>query len=179
MWSKPYSWDRPNALSTTTILVAVMVIGGSVSPPPVRASSDLAINGRYNATSLGNWAKTNDAFHDEETVRSVWTVSSSCSDAQDCTGTVRSDQGWTAPLVTRDGEMWIVKHDVPNWESCADGTSATGQQVFTFYPVDGDGNVQRGSSTFAGKDKTVGPSGVCRVNRWLAIAMPFRLDKIG
>jgi hypothetical protein len=28
------------------------------------------------------------------------------------------------------------------------------------------------------QDKTVGPSGACRVNRWLVINMPFRLDKI-
>jgi hypothetical protein len=160
-------------------LVAAIVVGGSITMPPVRASSDdIAINGRYNSTSLGNWAKTNDSYHDEATVRSVWTVSSSCSDAQDCTGQVISDQGWTAPLYTHDGTMWTVQHDVPNWETCADGTSVPGHQVFTFVPVDANGGVQNGSSTLAGRDKTVGPSGACRVNKWLAIEMPFRLDKI-
>src|ERR1700748_2809659 len=85
-----------------TTLVAVIVIGTSITPSPARASADISINGRFTATSLGNWAKTNDSFQDEATVRSVWTVSSSCSDAQDCTGTVSSDQGWSAPLAMND-----------------------------------------------------------------------------
>jgi hypothetical protein len=159
-------------------LVAVIVIGASITPSPARASADISINGRFTATSLGNWAKTNDSFQDEATVRSVWTVSSSCSDAQDCTGTVSSEQGWSAPLAMYDGAQWIVKHDVPNWETCGDGSTNTGHQVFTFAPVDADGNFQTGSSTLAGRDKTTGPSGACRVNKWLTIEMPFRLDKI-
>jgi hypothetical protein len=159
-------------------LVAVIAISASVTPPPAQASADISINGRYNATSLGNWAKTNDSFQDEATVTSVWTVSSSCSDAQECTGTVSSDQGWSAPLATHDGTQWIVKHDVPNWETCGDGSTNIGHQVFTFAPVDANGNVQNGSSTLAGRDKTTGPSGACRVNKWLTIEMPFRLDKI-
>ncbi len=84
-------------------LVAAIVIGVSATPPPAGASADISINGRYNATSLGDWAKTTDSNHDEATVRSVWTVSSSCSDAQDCAGTVSSDQGWSAPLIMHDG----------------------------------------------------------------------------
>jgi hypothetical protein len=171
------------ALSAASIrnatLVAAIVIGGSVTPPPARAAmGDVAINGRYTATSLGNWAKTNEAFHDEATVSSTWTLSSSCTTAQDCNGQISSDQGWSAPLYTHDGEMWYVKHDVPNWETCGDGSTNTGHQVFTFSPVDANGNVQTGSSTLAGLDKTVGPSGACRVNKWLRIEMPFRLDKI-
>lgn len=162
------------------ILLAAIVIGGLGIMPPARASiDDLAINGRYTATSLGNWAKTNESFHDEATVKSTWTLSSSCSTAQDCTGQVTSDQGWSAPLYTHDGQMFVVKHDVPNWETCADGTSVTGHQMFTFVPVDADGNTVTVSSTLAGWDKTVGPSGACRINKWLVIEMPFRLDKIG
>ena len=183
MCAMKHSGGFSKALSAASIrnatLVAAIAVGGWVTTPPARASSDdVAINGRYAATSLGNWAKTNDAFHNEATVRSVWTLSSSCTTAQDCTGQMSSDQGWSAPLYTHDGQMWYVKHDVPDWERCSDGSTNTGHQVFTFSPVDANGNVQDGSSTLAGVDKTVGPSGACRVNKWLAIEMPFRLDKI-
>jgi hypothetical protein len=160
------------------MLAAVLVISGSTTLPSARATVDIAINGRYNATSLGNWAKTNDAYHDQATVRAVWTVRSSCTDAQECSGQVVSDQGWSAPLHTHDGTMWFVERDVANWEICPDGSAFTGHQVFSFVPVDANGGTAQVSSTLAGQDKTVGPSGACRVNQWLAIAMPFRLDKI-
>jgi hypothetical protein len=166
-------------IGDTTLLVTIVIGGLGITPAAQAAIDDIAINGRYTATSLGNWAKTNDAYHDEATVRSTWTLSSSCTTAQDCTGQVSSDQGWSAPLHTTDGEMWYVKHDVPNWETCRDGSTNTGHQVFTFVPVDANGDVQTGSSTLAGLDKTVGPSGACRVNTWLTIEMPLRLDKIG
>ncbi|KZS68332.1 MAG: hypothetical protein K2X56_20670 [Mycobacterium pseudokansasii] len=163
----------------SAITVAAMVIGGSSTAPPARASTDgPAINGTYRATSVGEWAKTNQSFHDEPTVSSTWTVSSSCATAQDCTGHVTSDQGWSAPLYMHDGVMWTVKHEVPNWETCPDGTSFTGVQTFTFYPAGPDGTVQTGSPTLAGKDQTVGPSGACGVNKWLVVMMPFRLDRI-
>jgi hypothetical protein len=182
MCSMNHSGGFSNTMSLSQIrnavLVAAIVVGGSVTPLPARASADISINGRYDATSLGNWAKTNDSYHDEATVRSVWTVSSSCSDAQECNGTVSSDQGWSAPLATHDGQQWIVRHDVPNWETCGDGSTNTGKQIFMFVPVDANGNYQVGSSTLAGQDKTVGPSGACRVNKWLVVEMPFRLDRI-
>lgn len=160
-------------------LLAAIVIGGSTIISPAHAASGPALNGRYAATSLGNWAKTNDSYHDEATVRSIWTITSSCTTAQDCNGQVASDQGWAAPLVMHDGTIWKVTHDVPNWETCADGTSVPGHQIFTFYSVDDTGLPQPGTSTYAGRDKTVGPSGACGTNKWLAIEMPFRLDKIG
>lgn len=159
--------------------VACATLGGAGIVAPGHASSDdIAINGRYRATSLGNWAKTNDAFHDQPTVASTWTISSSCSTAQDCTGRVSSDQGWDAPLSMNDGLMWYVKHDVPNWETCPDGSKFAGNQIFTFYAVDGKGDSVTVSPTLTGRDKTVGPSGACRVNKWLSVEMPFRLDKI-
>lgn len=101
----------------SAITVAATMIGASSTAPPARASTDgPAINGTYRATSVGEWAKTNQSFHDEPTVSSTWTVSSSCATAQDCTGRVTSDQGWSAPLYMHDGVMWTVKHEVPNWE---------------------------------------------------------------
>ena len=108
-------------------------------------------------------------------------ISSSCSNFQTCSGTMKSDQGWSAPITLTDGLSWYVRRDVPNWERCQDGTAFTGQQTFYFYPVDpeGSGEYQLGSPVMAGKDKTIGPSGACGQNQWLGIELPLRLDKIG
>ncbi|MDT5407958.1 MAG: hypothetical protein QOG14_178, partial [Mycobacterium sp.] len=128
--------SRRNRVSTIAgaILLASMMIGDLGWAPSARADGD-PINGTYRATSVGEWAKTNDAFHNQATVTSTWTITSSCSNAQECTGQVRTDQGWSAPLYMHDGTMWYVKHDVPNWERCPDGTAFTGQQTFTFFPA--------------------------------------------
>jgi hypothetical protein len=162
-------------LAAATLLTVGCLAGG----PTARASEDaLALNGTYRATSLGGWAKTNDTYHDEPTVVSTWTITSTCTTAQDCTGTVTSDQGWSAPLTVRDGALWHVAHDVPNWEQCPDGSSYPGHQLYFFYPVDTYGQLQLGSSTLAGTDRTLGPSGACGRNQWLVIEMPFRLDRV-
>ncbi|MBO0863981.1 MAG: hypothetical protein J2P16_02785 [Mycobacterium sp.] len=164
----------------TATLVAVTVIGGLGTASTARATTkeEVAINGTYRATSIGDWAQTNDQYNGEATVISTWTISSSCVTFQECHGTVTSDQGWSAPLSMIDGIVWYVKRDVPNWERCPDGTAYTGQQTFYFYPVDSNGGFQLGSPTLAGRDKTIGPSGACGQNQWLGVAMPLRLDKL-
>jgi len=165
----------------SAILLPVNVFSGLGTAPTAQATTkdDVAINGKYRATSIGNWAKINDQYNNEATVTNTWTISSSCANFQECTGTVTSDQGWSAPLYMLDGIMWYAKHDVPNWERCEDGTAYTGQQTFYFYPVDSsNGSFQLGSPTLAGKDKTVGPSGACGQNHWLDIELPLRLDKL-
>ncbi|ORB14770.1 Rv2253/PknI dimerization domain-containing protein [Mycobacterium noviomagense] len=170
--------SRSTGTVASTTLVATIVIGSFSTAPLARAEGH-AINGTYIATSVGEWAKTNEVFHDEGTVRSTWTITSSCETAQDCSGQVTSDQGWSARISSHDETpMWYVRRDVPNWEFCPDGTAVTGHQTFTFTPVGPDGMIQQGSPTLAGLDKTVGPSGACGINRWLVIQMPFRLDKI-
>lgn len=158
-------------------LMATIVIANLGTPPSARADGN-PINGTYIATSVGEWAQTNTVFRDEATVRSTWTITSSCSNAEDCTGQVTSDQGWRAPLTMDDGTLWYVRRDVPNWEVCEDGTAVTGHQTFFFSAVGPDGMPIPVSSTLAGLDKTIGPSGACGMNRWLTIEMPFRLDKI-
>jgi hypothetical protein len=165
---------------TTATLVAATVFGGLGTASTARATTkeEVAVNGTFRATSIGDWAQRNDQYFGEPTVISTWTISSSCVTFLECHGTVTSDQGWSAPLHTDDGHMWYIKHDVPNWERCPDGTAYTGQQTFYFYPVDSNGEYQLGSPTMAGKDKTVGPSGACGQNQWLDIAMPLRLDKL-
>ena len=149
-----------------------------------------SINGTYNATSDGAFATTDYAFHDEATVQSVWTITSHCVTDVLCTGQVSSDQGWTAPLRT-EGHVWYVERDVPNWETCPDGTSFTGHQTFQFYPSNADGVTQIGSPYLEGKDKTVGQRAACGIpptadvpfsgsyGKPLTIVMPFRLDRRG
>ncbi|MGB8390407.1 hypothetical protein [Mycobacterium sp.] len=171
---------RSIRMVTTATLLAANAIGGVGMASSANASKDdVAINGTYRATSLGDWAKTRDSYHDEATVISTWTISSSCTTAERCDGTVTSDQGWSAPMTMTDGKIWFVKHDVPNWETCPDGTNYTGHQTFYFYAVDSNGIPHLGSPTLAGKDKTIAASGACGVNKWLDIEIPFRLDKIG
>jgi len=173
--------------SAETIATAMLVAGtvfGALSPAsPAGATTkdDVALNGTYQVTSNGNLAKINRQFNPEAVVTTTWTISSTCTNFDECSGTVKSAQGWSAPAVLHDGTQWYVIHDVPNWETCQDGTSFTGRQELYFYPVDpaGDGSVQLGSPVLAGKDKTIGPSGACGQNQWLTIEMPLRLDKIG
>lgn len=166
------------AIAAATVLTATAV-GGLGSAPVAHASKDdVAINGTFHAASLGEWSHTNQQFRDQATVRATWTITSTCTTFQQCSGTVKSDQGWTEPLGTHDGIMWYLRHDVPNWEPCQDGSSFTGKQTYFFYPVDTAGGVAYGSPVFAGTDKTIGPSGACGQNRWLVIEMPFRLDKV-
>ena len=165
---------------TTAMLVAATVFGGLGTAPTARATTkeEVAINGTYRATSIGDYAQRNDQYYGEATVTRTFTFSSSCVTFQECHGTVTSDEGWSAPMYMIDGIMWYVKRDVPNWERCADGTAYTGQQTFFFYPVNSNGEFHLGSPTFAGKDKTVGPSGACGQNQWLDVTMPLRLDKL-
>jgi hypothetical protein len=165
------------------MLMATSAIGFLATASTARAitKEDVAINGTYRVTSIGNWAKINDQYNNEPTVVSTWKISTSCTTFQECNGTMTSDQGWSAPIYMLDGTMWYVKHEVPNWERCQDGTAFTGKQTYYFYPADpaGSGEFQIGSPVLAGKDKTVGPSGACGQNQWLTIDLPLRLDKIG
>jgi hypothetical protein len=129
---------------------------------------DGELNGTYTAISDGQWAKTNEVYRDETSVTSTWTISSTCSTFMDCAGRVSSDQGWSADIRMQGG-MWKVVHQVADWEKCADGMTAPGEQTFTFFKVD--------AATHVGWDKTIGPSGACGINRWLTVKMPFKLVK--
>jgi hypothetical protein len=164
----------------TATLMAATAFGGVGTAPAAHAitKEDVQLNGTFRATSIGDYAQRNDQYFGEPTVYQTWTISSTCISTQECHGTVTSDQGWSAPLYMLDGEMWKVKHEVPNWERCEDGTAFSGMQAFFFYPVNENGGYHLGSAVFAGKDKTVGPSGACGQNNWLDITMPLRLDRL-
>ena len=163
--------------SATASSIALIAI---FSPPPAAhgTGDGAAINGTFTATSNGEWAQSNEAYHNEATVRSTWTIATTCTTPIDCTGTVKSDQGWSANIYTTNVQ-WYVKRDLPNWEHCPDGTAAPGHQVYRFAQVGADGYLDRNSTTYAGEDVTTGPSGACGVNDWLQIESPFKLVKIG
>lgn len=138
------------------------------------AADGIALNGTYRAVSDGIWAKTNDRFHDESTVTTTWTVTSTCATFQDCTGRVVSDAGWSANLHYRSGQ-WRVDREVIDWQHCPDGSTAPGTQSFTFAPARADDVDQ---SKLLGWDNTTGPSGACGVNQWFNITMPFTLTAL-
>jgi hypothetical protein len=133
---------------------------------------DTALKGTYTVISDGQWAQTNESYHDEKSVTQTWTITSTCSSFLDCTGRVTSDQGWSADARYLSG-VWRVVRTAENWEPCADGTAAPGEQSFQFWPDKGS------PPNLTGWDKTIGPSGACGFNRWLTVTMPLKLIKIG
>lgn len=152
--------------------VLACAAAAAVLPAAHPANADpgdgVALNGTYTVFSDGQWAQTNQSYHDEAGVTQTWTVTSSCTTYQDCTGRVVSDQGWTADLAYLSGR-WKVARTVDGWEHCGDGSAAPGQQAFTFWPDLAD------RTQLVGWDQTIGPSGACGVNKWLNITMPLRL----
>ena len=135
------------------------------------ASCVLTPNGTYTAFSDGQWAQTNDSYHDEATVTATWTVTTTCTDYLDCTSRVISSQGWTGDAQCSDG-LWILKRQLDNWEPCWDGSAAPGTQRYIF------SSDISAPANFVGWDKTTGASGACGKNQWLTVNMPFRLTKI-
>jgi hypothetical protein len=173
---------------TAGALTTIAVVGSLGTATPAYASNyGVELNGTYRVMSNGDWAKTNDVFIDEQTVVQTWTMSSSCTSPQVCTGEVSSDQGWTAPLNLGGaegpgsvGDFWVVNRVVDNWEPCPDGTAATGNQKYMFWGVDPATNQRNMKmvNLLAGRDTTKGPSGACGINRPLVIELPVRLEKV-
>jgi hypothetical protein len=171
---------RSMNLPTGAAVLAAAAIGGLGMAPAHADINNPAINGTFLATWNGEWAKSQDTYHDEPSIQSVWTISTTCENPVACSGTVNSDQGWTAKIVHKPG-LWKVIRELPNWETCGDGTAATGRQVITFWPITSDPvePVNADSTTFSGEDETTGPSGACGINNELQINMPFKLVPIG
>jgi hypothetical protein len=156
-----------------TGLLAYATLGTSMA----HADEFGAVNGVFNAVSNGDRARTNNVYMDEQTVVSTWTISTTCTMYQICEGIVSSDQGWTATISTTNG-MWYVRREIPDWQHCAGGGTATGRQLFRFYPVNvANGQVELGSDVFAGIDRTATDGGSCGANAPTVIEMPFRLSR--
>ncbi|WP_319433698.1 hypothetical protein [Mycobacterium sp. RTGN5] len=163
-------------LISVAALTAAAVVG-VVDPATASASDRWALNGTFVATSNGEWATSNDVFHDERSVRSIWTISSQCSYPTECTGTVSSDAGWTAPIFQTGGD-WRVKRVIQDWMPCQDGTSAPGLQVIRFHGSSPGGDqTDPSSNMLVGQDSTTGQSGACGHSLALFINMPFKLVK--
>ena len=149
-------------------LAAMTTVAISETPASADPGDGVALNGAYTVVSDGEWAKKNETLFYQATVTARWILSSTCSNYQNCTGTVTSDQGWTADLEYLSG-VWYVRRTLPNWEPCPDGSAFPGEQTYYFWP-DRDDRAQ-----LTGWDKTIGPSGACGINEWLTVKMPLRL----
>jgi hypothetical protein len=171
-----------SALRTSVGIAAAVVAAAAVTATPAHADdpSTWGINGVYEALSNGEWAKRNDSFYDVPTVRSTWTISTQCSTPMDCVGTVRSSQGWEAPIYTTNGSIYYVKRVVLGWVPCPDGTKADGLQTFRINATEPDTGMASVESNdlLTGEDLTIGPSGACGRSANMDIRMPFRATKI-
>jgi hypothetical protein len=164
-------------LGVVTSAAALAALGAIVAPATASAfNEDGSMNGTYIATSNGEWAQTNERFQDEASKRNTWTISTACINPTDCVGTVKSDEGWSAPIYKRSG-IWYVKRALPNWEPCPDGTFVDGMQMYRFFagdPLTGEAK-PLGSDTYLGEDNTTTVSGSCGINKQLEIRIPFKL----
>ncbi|MBI3228125.1 MAG: hypothetical protein HYZ39_24055 [Mycolicibacterium cosmeticum] len=169
-------------MRTTRLTAGVATLAGVLSgltvPPQAQAAMGWELNGPYSVVSNGEWSRTNEVFMDEKMVIATWTFHSNCTDAHTCTGTVTSDQGWSAPLEFRT-TRWIVDLYHDNWEPCPDGSFSPGRQRFQFQGTDANGQVDKSNvSTLQGYDRTIGISGACGKNQPLVIQMPLTLHKL-
>ncbi|MEB3019570.1 Rv2253/PknI dimerization domain-containing protein [[Mycobacterium] crassicus] len=160
------------------IVGAAVLIAGAITAPPAQAGLGFELNGPYRVVSNGGMAKTNEVFMDERTVVSVWTFSSSCTNAHECTGQVSSDAGWSAPLEFRTSR-WIVDRFHPDWQTCPDGTTSSGKQRYQFQGSDANGqwdklNIDR----LVGYDRTIGVSGACGRNQPTVVQMPLTVQRL-
>jgi hypothetical protein len=153
---------------SAVVATAALVTASIATADP---GDGVAINGRFTVFSDGQWAQTDQSYHDETSVTQTWTVTSTCSTYQDCTGHVTSDQGWSSDNLVYMSGRWKVSHTVSNWEPCQDGTAAAGEQAFTFWKSYPDEHL-------VGWDQTLGPSGACGFNKWLNVTLPLRLTPV-
>jgi hypothetical protein len=163
-------------IASAAVLAAAAAIG-ITGAGPAGASGEWGINGTFATSSNGDWAKINERYEPQPSVRSTWTISTACTTPTDCAGTVSSDAGWTAPIYTTNG-LWYLKRSVPDWRFCEDGTPVEGLQTYKIYPVGADGHVDPASNEFAGEDFTLGPSGSCGRNQWPAVRIPFYMKRV-
>lgn len=170
---------RPSRLAYGIAATAIAVTG-SVSLAPAAAADDWGVDlsGTWSVYSDGEWAKTNQVFIDQQSVRETWTVDVSCVSPIECTGQVTSSLGWTGSIYLNG--FWYVNHDVPNWMPCPDGTWATGHQKFMLWGVDTvtEEQLRHHFTDMAGRNITTSDSGACGVNRPKQIELPVWMQRL-
>lgn len=152
-------------------LAAVALAAVSAPTAVAEPKESVALNGAFIVKSDGQYAKTNERFHDEATVISTWTFATTCTTFQACSGHMTSDRGWSAD-VKYIAPLWYVVRTIDNWETCPDGTTAPGTQTFKFYVDEYD------VPNMKGWDNTLNQSGSCGINKVLNIEMPLTLRAI-
>jgi hypothetical protein len=160
---------------------AAAAVFGSLGPAAPASASNYGVelSGTYRLIMNGEWAKTSEVFIDEQVQIQTWTMNSECTSPIRCTGSVTSDQGWTAPMYTT-GDYWVAERTIDNWEPCPDGTAAPGTQRFWLWGWD-PVNSQRDMKIrdlLAGRVRTLAASGACGINKPLVIEVPIRLEKL-
>ena len=155
-----------------------VVIALGVFVAPQAHAGDMALNGRFLATSNGDWAMTNDVYRDEASVRSIWTIAMTCTNVLTCAerSTVTSAGAPKSPRPTGNTSSSETFQTGSHAPTAAE--TVTGHQRYRFFPVDDNGAIRPGSRVFAGFDKTSGESGGCSLNEKLEIEIPFRLEKL-
>jgi len=159
-------------LRALSALGAAATVVGICCAAPAVADENWGINGTFVTSSNGEWAKVNSRYQDQPSERETWTISTQCISPTECTGTVQSDAGWSAPIYTTNS-LWYVKRTVPNWRFCADGAAIEGFQEYKIYPVGSDGHYDGAAKEYTGVNRVIGPSGSCGRNQWPVIEMPF------
>lgn len=168
----------PGIYSAAALAAVIIAVG--TAPQAAADNSVYALNGTYSVVSNGEWAKVNERYEDKPSVRSEWTISTTCSAPKTCEGRVTSSLGWTEDIYNNTGANWYVRRDVPDWIPCPDGSTAPGRQVFRFHPEmssnpDGTAN----PDVLVGDDVTTGVSGNCGRNLSLVLNLPVKLTRIG
>ncbi|MCP9273339.1 Rv2253/PknI dimerization domain-containing protein [Mycolicibacterium arenosum] len=161
------------------IAAAAMLATAPVLTAPTAAAEyeQYAPNGTYYVVSNGEWARTNDRYQDEPSVRSTWTVNTTCTSAFTCAGKVTSSLGWTEDIY-KTNDSWYVKHYVSDWIPCPDGTRGPGLQVYRFYSADEEGMKTDNTDLYVGEDQTTGESGACGRNKSVVLTLPVKISRI-
>jgi hypothetical protein len=172
-------------MRTASVLGAVAATAitmlGSLTAAPSSHASDFGVelNGTWRSMSNGEWAKTNEVYMDELTIIQTLTINSSCVSPIECTGTIKSDQGWTASMRLAFG-FWTADRVVPHWLPCPDGSFADVSEKMIFWGVDPSRNERNLKITdlLAGRDIFKGPSGNCGRNQPVGVEYPLRLERL-
>jgi hypothetical protein len=179
---------RARGVAAGAAATAITMVGSLGTATSAHASNyGIELNGTYRAISNGDWAQNSagpngaggaEVYIDEQTKIQTWTVTSDCVSPIECTGEVRSDEGWTASL-RYAGDFWLADRDIPNWEPCPDGTAAPGHQKFMLWGWDPatSQKIAKITDLLSGFERTLAPSGACGVNKPLVVELPVRLEK--